>query len=180
MDLITLIGDIEENFYQLGLKDKEKGKLVHHDVKMMLRTPWRPVNTLIQEVGKSVIKNSLLKKSGNFKQLKSYAEGLGIPLEECAYTMLIPELVSCMSKWAPGLMKGNLGCSSFMMRNEVNQVVHGRILDFPLQGSYDVYERAIIYDVKGMPKTLGFGSVGIPYPSITLMTEDGMTLALHQ
>ena len=69
MDLITLIGDIEENFYQLGLKDKEKGKLVHHDVKMMLRTPWRPVNTLIQEVGKSVIKNSPLKKSGNFKQL---------------------------------------------------------------------------------------------------------------
>ena len=180
MDLITLIGDIDENFYQLGLKDKEKGKLVHHDVKMMLRTPWQPVNKLIQEVGMAVIKNSLLKKSENFKHLKPYAEGLSISIEECAYTMLIPELVSCMSKWAPGLMKGQLGCSSFMMRNEVDQVVHGRILDFPLQGSYDVYERAIIYDVKGMPKTLGFGTVGIPYPSITLMTEDGMTLALHQ
>ena len=180
MDLITLIGDIDENFYQLGLKDKEKGKLVHHDVKMMLRTPWQPVNKLIQEVGMAVIKNSLLKKSGNFKHLSPYAEGVGISIEECAYTMLIPELVSCISKWAPGLMKGKLGCSSFMMRNEVDQVVHGRILDFPLQGSFDIYERAIIYDVKGMPKTLGFGTVGIPYPSITLMTEDGMTLALHQ
>ena len=180
MDLITLIGDIDENFYQLGLKDKEKGKLVHHDVKMMLRTPWTPVNKLIEEVGKSVIKNSLLKKSENFKHLKSYAEGIGIPLEECAYTMLIPELVSCMSKWAPSLTKGKLGCSSFMMRNEVGEVVHGRILDFPLQGSYDIYERSILYDVKGMPKTLGFGSIGIPYPSITLMTEDGLTIALHQ
>lgn len=180
MDLLLLLGDIDENFYQLGLKDKEKGKLVHHDVKMMLRTPWKPANTVIQEVGKAVIKNSMLKKPDNFRHLKSYAEGIGLPLEECAYTMLIPELVSCMSKWAPGFMKGNLGCSSFMMRNVEGQVVHGRILDFPLQGSFDTYERAISYDVSGMPKTLGFGSVGIPYPSITLMTEDGLTLALHQ
>lgn len=66
------------------------------------------------------------------------------------------------------------------MRNEVGEVVHGRILDFPLQGSYDKFERAVSYDVSGMPRTLGFGSVGIPYPSITLMTEDGLTLALHQ
>ncbi len=180
MDLLLLLGDIDENFYQLGLKDKEKGKLVHHDVKMMLRTPWKPANTVIQEVGKAVIKNSMLKKPDSFRHLKSYAEGIGLPLEECAYTMLIPELVSCMSKWAPGFMKGNLGCSSFMMRNVEGQVVHGRILDFPLQGSFDTYERAISYDVSGMPKTLGFGSVGIPYPSITLMTEDGLTLALHQ
>lgn len=180
MDLITLLGDIDENFYQLGLKDREAGKLVHHDVKMMLRTPWKRANMVIQEIGKAVIKNSMLKKSENFRHLKSYAEGLGLPLEECAYTMLIPELVSCMSKWAPGFMKGNLGCSSFMMRNEIGEVVHGRILDFPLQGSFDTYERAILYDVTGMPKTLGFGSVGIPYPSITLMTEDGITIALHQ
>lgn len=180
MDLITLIGDIDENFYQLGLKDKEAGKLVHHDVKMMLRTPWKPVNMVIQEIGMAVIKNSMMRKSDSFRHLKSYAEGLGVPLEECAYTMLIPELVSCMSKWAPGFMKGSMGCSSFMMRNNEGQVVHGRILDFPLQGSFDTYERAISYDVTGMPKTLGFGSVGIPYPSITLMTEDGITLALHQ
>lgn len=98
MDLITLLGDIDENFYQLGLKDKENGKLVHHDVKMMLRTPWKPANSLIQEVGKAVIKNTMLKRPDNFRHLKSYAEGIGLPLEECAYTMLIPELVSCMSK----------------------------------------------------------------------------------
>lgn len=180
MDLINLIGDIDENFYQLGLKDKEHAKLVHHDVKMMLRTPWKPANMVLEEVGKAVIKNSLLKKTDHFHHLKSYAEGLGTPIEECAYVMLIPELVSSMSKWAPGLMKGNLGCSSFMFRNDKSEVVHGRVLDFPLQGSYDRFERAISYNLTGMPKMLGFGSVGIPYPSITLMTEDGITLALHQ
>ncbi|MBY0414563.1 MAG: hypothetical protein K2Q18_10370 [Bdellovibrionales bacterium] len=180
MDLITLIGDIDENFYQLGMKDRENGKLVHHDVKMMLRTPWKPINKVIEEIGKAVIKNSLLKKSDNFLHLKSYAEGAGISIEECAYVMLIPELVSSMSKWAPGLIKGNLGCSSFMLRDNIGDVIHGRILDFPLQGSYDRFERAISYNFNGMPKLLGFGSSGIPYPSITLMTEDGITLALHQ
>lgn len=180
MDLIRLIGDIDENFYQLGLKDKEVGKLVHQDVKMMLRTPWKQANMVIEEIGKNIIKNSILKKSDNFKHLRSYAEGLGVPVEECAYVMLVPELVSSMSKWAPGFIKGNLGCSSFMLRNEAYEIVHGRILDFPLQGSYDLFERAVSYDLNGMPKTLGFGASGIPYPSITLMTEDGITLALHQ
>lgn len=180
MDLITLIGDVDENFYQLGLKDREQGKLVHRDVKMMLRTPWDSVNLVIQEVGKAVLKNSLLKKTEHFRHLKSYAEGLGMPVEEAAYTMLVPELVSSMSKWAPGFIKGNLGCSSFMLRNPEGEVYHGRILDFPLQGSYDRFERAISYNLNGIPRMLGFGSQGIPYPSITLMTEDGITLALHQ
>lgn len=180
MDLTTLIGDIDENFYQLGLADKAGAKDVHRSVKNMLATPWAPVNKIIEETGKAVLKNSLLAKTDYYNHLKSYADGLGISVEEAAYTMLIPEIVSCMTKWAPGFIKGNLGCSSFFMRNEKSEIVHGRILDFPLQGSYDREERAILYDLKGMPKTLGFGSKGIPYPSITLMTEDGMTLSLHQ
>lgn len=180
MELLTLIGNADENFYQLGLMDRERAKEVHRDVKLMLSTPWKPVNKAIEEVAKLILKNSILKNPDQYSQLKSYSEGLGIKFEEAVYVMLIPEIVSCMSKWAPGLIKGNLGCSSFFMRNEKSEVVHGRILDFPLQGSYDTYERAILYDLKGMPKVLGFGSAGIPYPSITLMTEDGITLSLHQ
>lgn len=180
MDLIRLIGDIDENFYQLGLKDKDLGKVVHQDVRHMLRTPWNNVNKLIQDIGQSIIKNTLVKNTDHYRHLKAYSEGMGIKIEECAYVMLIPEIVSAMTKWAPGFIKGNLGCSTFILRNNDGDVTHGRILDFPLQGSYDRYERAILYDLNGMPKTLGFGSSGIPYPSITLMTEDGLTLALHQ
>lgn len=180
MDLLSLIGDADENFYQLGLKDKENGKIVHASVKNMLRTPWNKVNIVVEEVAKLVIKNSLLKKTEYYHHLHAYSEGMGVKIEDAAYTMLIPELVSAMSRWAPGLFKGNLGCSSFMTRNSQGEVLHGRILDFPLQGSYDLYERAVLYDLKGIPKMLGFGTAGIPYPSITLMTESGITLALHQ
>ena len=180
MELLTLIGNADENFYQLGLLDRERAKEVHRDVKSMLSTPWKGVNKGIEEVAKLVLKNSILKNPDRYSQLKCYSEGLGQKIEETVYIMLVPEMISCMSKWIPGIIKGNLGCSSFFMRNEHSEVVHGRILDFPLQGSYDLYERAILYDLKGMPKTLGFGASGIPYPSITLMTEDGMTIALHQ
>ena len=180
MDLIKLVGSIDENFYQLGLKDKQTGKLVHKDVKRMLSTPWHGANLVIEEAAKIVIKNSLLKKSDSYTHLKAYSEGMNISIEECVYVMIIPELVSAMTKWAPGFVAGNLGCSSFITRNELGEVIHGRILDFPLQGSFDSFERAIAYDLNGIPKSLGFSSSGIPYPSITLMTEKGMTLALHQ
>ena len=180
MNLLNLFGDIDENFYQLGVLDRSEAKIVHNDVKTMLCTPWKGVNLGIEELSKLIIKNTLLKKPDFYHHLKAYSEGLNIKVEQTAYIMLIPELVSCMSKWAPAFSKGSLGCSSFFMRNQNEEVVHGRILDFPLQGSYDKNERAILYELNGMPKTLGFGSCGIPYPSISLMTEDGMTLALHQ
>lgn len=180
MDLITLIGDMDENFYQLGLKDRESGKEVHRDVKRMLSTSIRSVDKVIEEVAKQILKNTMLRNPDQYRHLKSYSEGMSISVEDAFYVMLVPELVSAMSKWSPGLFKGSMGCSSYFMRNENHSVVHGRILDFPLQGSFDKHERAILYDINGMPKTLGFGAAGIPYPSISLMTEDGMTLALHQ
>jgi hypothetical protein len=177
---IELFGSIDENFYQLGLRDQVDGKVVHQAVRGMLKTPYKPVNNLIESLGVEVIKATLLKNPNKYPHLKAYAEGMGISVQELYYTMLIPELVSAMTKWAPGLMASNLGCSSFFMRNTNNSIVHGRILDFPLQGTYDLYERTISYQLEGMPKTIGLSTAGIPYPSITCFTENGMTVALHQ
>lgn len=179
-DPVILFGNLEENFYQLGLRDRENGKIVHDSVKSMLKTPIKPLNKLMEEVGVSVIKNTLLKDKDRYPHLKAYAEGLNQNLENVFYMMLIPELVSGMTKWAPGLVKSQFGCSSFFMRNEKHQMVHGRILDFPLQNTYDQFERVVLYSLKGMPKTLAYNCQGIPYPSITAMTESGMTIALHQ
>jgi hypothetical protein len=177
---IELFGNIDENFYQLGLRDREEGKKVLTSVKGMLKTPFNPINKLIEEVGKTIIKNTHLKENKRYPHLFAYAEGLNLPLEELFYSMLIPEIVSGMTKWAPGIVRGNLGCSSYFMRNENNHLVHGRILDFPLQGTYDLHERTILYALDGMPKIFAYNTVGIPYPSITCMTENGMTVALHQ
>lgn len=177
---IELFGSIEENFYQLGLKDRLTGKIVHADVKGMLKTPYTSLNKIIERSAHEIIKSSILKDNYKYPHLKAYAEGMELKLEEVYYNMLIPELVSAMTKWAPGLVAGNLGCSSFFMKNNDGQLVHGRILDFPLQGTYDKHERLVSYQLDHMPKTLAYNTAGIPYPSITAMTENGMTIALHQ
>jgi hypothetical protein len=178
--IIELFGDIEENFYQLGLKDRENGKKVHQSIKKMLSTPYRLANQAIEELGKHYIKRNLNKKYNKYGHLKAYAEGLSTPLEEVLYTVLMPEMISSMSKWKIGLKPKILGCSSFFMLNENNSPIHGRILDFPLSPHYDEYERAIHYQLNGMPNTFAFNSAGIPYPSITLFTDEGMSVAIHQ
>lgn len=177
---IELYGNIEENFYQLGLKDRESGKIVHADVQDMLRTPVTAVNKLIAEVSKNIIKQTLTKDRNKYPHLNAYAEGMQQRTEDLFYIMLIPEIISGMSKWAPGLIKGNLGCSSFFMRNQNQEMIHGRILDFPLKNSFDLYERTILYAFDQRAKIIGFSSAGIPYPSITATNEFGVTVALHQ
>ena len=55
----------------------------------------------------------------------------------------------------------------------------GRVLDFPLMGTYDKHERILYSQLDNGPATLSFGSSGLPYPSLTCMT-DQLTFALHQ
>ena len=96
---IELYGNIEENFYQLGLKDRESGKIVHADVQDMLRTPVTAVNKLIAEVSKNIIKQTLTKDRNKYPHLNAYAEGMQQRTEDLFYIMLIPEIISGMSKW---------------------------------------------------------------------------------
>lgn len=180
MKHIDLIGESAENFYQLGLKDRGDAHIVLQDMKSLLKTPWNPVNKAIIEAARATIKRTLLKKTHFLPFSEEYAKGAGMGHDDFAYALLIPELLSFMSLWAPGMIRGNLGCSSFMTRNKDGEIIHGRILDFPLQGSFDRFERSIYYDLENYPKMIGLGTSGMPYPSIHLMTEDGITLALHQ
>lgn len=180
MEISNLIGDLNQNLYKLGLIDKKDASIVLDDVKLMIRTPWAPVNKIIEEIAKEILKNTLLKNPNSYEFIKSYAEGLGKSIEECAFTMLVPEIVSSLSKWIPTLKRAPFGCSSFVTKNPKGEVLHGRILDFPLHGTYDIHERALNFKIDGLPKMLSFGAVGIPYPSITFMNEFGITLALHE
>lgn len=180
METKLVSGTFSETFYRLGLEDRETAKVVLEDVKNLLTTPWKPVNILFEEIAKNLIKHTLLKDKSQFQVMQSYAEGLNLSLEEGALSALIPEIISVLSKWVPTLNKGVLGCSSFIGRNAQGEVIHGRLLDFPLHQSFDLNERAVTYKIDNLPVIVGLGATGIPYPSISLMTDYGMTLALHQ
>lgn len=181
LPLITLIGDPSQNFYQLGLKDGQNYKEVVNQIKRLMQTPWQPLNNLLGESLPLLIKQ-FFKNSPEFKKnFEAYAEGLGYKKEKLALWLLLPELGSSISLWLPAFPTKLLGCSSYFLKDKTNGgIVHGRVLDFPLIGSYDKNERAVLYNFRGYPKIFCYSSAGFPYPSLTAMTDQGVTLAIHQ
>jgi hypothetical protein len=181
LPIIKLFGDPTENFYQLGLKDKERHFLVLDHISSLIKTPWKGVNFVAGEVLKQVLSRTLANCPDFKRNITAYSEGLGIPFDDVARALLTPELLSFMSKWIPGLPPGLLGCSSyFFWDDKLNSPAHARILDFPLLGSFDKNERIIITKFNNSPKIFSYGSVGMPYPGLTAMNSEGVSFALHQ
>lgn len=181
LPIIKLFGEPTENFYQLGLKDKNRHILVLDHISSLIKTPWKGVNLVAGEVLKQVLSRTLANSPDFKRNISAYSEGLGTPFDDVARALLTPELLSFMSKWIPGLPPGILGCSSyFFWDDKQGSPAHGRILDFPLLGSFDQNERIIITKFNNSPKILSYGSVGMPYPGLTAMNSEGVSYALHQ
>lgn len=179
--LIRLIGDPEDNFYQLGVKDRQAAKILLERMHALISLPWPELNKIIRPF-QNVVLNHGIKINPVYKKLmKAYIEGLELSHERYYGGILLPEVMSAMSKWLPVLPKTIFGCSSFFtIDDDYDGPLHGRVLDFPLGGMYEIHERMIYYELKGLPKMIGFNTPGLPGPGLTGMNEYGITLALHQ
>lgn len=181
LPFIKLFGDPTENFYQLGLKDKNRHFLVLDHINSLIKTPWKGVNFVAGEVLKQVLSRTLANCPHFKKNISAYSEGLGVPFDDVARALLTPELLSFMSKWIPGIPPGLLGCSSyFFWDDKQDSPAHARILDFPLLGSFDKEERVVLSKFNNSPTIFSYGSVGMPYPGLTAMNSEGVSYALHQ
>lgn len=178
---IQLIGDQNENFYQLGLKDRGNFLPVVNAIKSLISTNLKPLDLIVEEAAKAYLKHQLLKEDDFTNNCKSYSEGLDRPYEEIALCMLLPELMCNLSNWIPAVPNALIGCSSyFYIDDESNTPGHVRVLDFPLHEVYQSGERAISYNFDGASKIFSFSTSGFFYPSITAMSEKGFSIALHQ
>ncbi|MCF8058460.1 MAG: hypothetical protein K9K67_04135 [Bacteriovoracaceae bacterium] len=176
-----LIGDTLENFYQLGLQDKGRHSLLLNHATGLFRTRWTGLNKGMQQVLKAILTPAIELHPRFKKRLEAYSEGLGARPSEVAMGLLVPEMMSFMEKWIPGVPHTLLGCSSYFIWDESRDaLVHGRTLDFPFHGSFDLHERGLQTTLDDGPVTFSFSSAGFPYPSITAMTKEGVTLSLHQ
>jgi hypothetical protein len=178
--LHELIGDPIENFHLLGKQDKKFFKKSRPHLESLLSTPWKLTDQIIQASIKKLVK-SIPQKAGPLDPwLKSYAEGLHIPLEDLKFTLLVPELVSSLTKWFPKtpLPISMVGCSSFLYAEETSKML--RLLDFPLGTSYTAGERAVLYQFPSAPKIFSLSTAGLPYAGLTSMTSNGINFSLHQ
>ncbi len=181
LPLLELIGDPIENFYQLGLKDRENINILINHMKSLAKTPWPKLTNIIENTMQLTASSILAQSEIAKKKIAAYAEGLAKPTNEIVYTLLLPELLSCMSNWYPEIPRLLYGCSSFFaLDTKTSRPIHARVLDFSLVGSYDQFERALITKYTGEAKIFSYSSIGLPYPSLTAMNEHGVTLALHQ
>ncbi|MBH48459.1 MAG: hypothetical protein CME71_09860 [Halobacteriovorax sp.] len=178
--IIDLIGDMEENYYQLGLKDAEAAKLALEHTESLIKTPWQSVDSGLRFLGRSLFLGSTSWKKRFSPWVTSYAEGLGISPERFMLACLVPELTACLAKWMPQIPKTLLGCSSLFIQDENAKLTHIRTLDFPLGTTFDKNERILRTQFEGQPTIVSYGSAGYPYHALTASTSEGITLALHQ
>lgn len=174
-----LIGPLEENFYSLGIKDRDGFFGLSEHVKKLSKTS--SFHGVIEKTIK-VAQNSLFDKRDIFYQIiDNYCQGLAISASDYMAFLLLPEIISSQSKWIPELLSIIPGCSSLFVYDEKNQSnIHTRILDFPLVDQYEKYERSVFLNINGLPKILSHSTRGYPLPGLTSMNEHGLTIAIHQ
>lgn len=176
---IHLVGDPEENFYILGKKDKDSYQEIYNQISMLCaRSPaMAKVVKITADISKQFNHKKFEGKAYN--ELKAYAEGLEISIDNMSYAMLLPEVVSAFNKWVPNLISLIPGCSSLFTKNPDGGVNHTRILDYALTGPFEKNERSILYDFDDRFRSFSFSSTGVPFSSLSAMNEKGLTMALH-
>jgi hypothetical protein len=171
-----LIGDSEENFYQLGLIDRGEGNLALEQIQNFLganQLVKAPFLGLLDTFSKSYLRK-------NFKFKKSflaYAEALEIPAYKLQSSYLIPEIMSTMDVGHYLNLGKMLGCSSVIYKIQ-DTAHHFRILDFPLYGHFNQHQRALKMQLKGFTSNLSFGCKGLCYPALSVLTAS-FSLSLH-
>lgn len=176
MQIITLTGDKEENYYQLGLKDKHTSKDVYEILARLLKS----TNKITDYIKNYSSKLLFQKNFSNYHLIQAYAEGIGLPEREIISYLVTPDIISAMSAVIPKVPSFQFGCSSLFYKNANNNMSHLRILDFPIGQTYTKNERLIQYSLKGEQKYCALSTSGFPFPSITAMNQSGLTFALHQ
>lgn len=176
---IHLFGNSSENFYSLGKRDK----IAFHAMYAQLSSLCARNNLLVKllkattDISRNFVKNN---ESQNLTDLKAYAEGLEVPFDQVLFAFILPEMVSSFNKFSPHLLSVIPGCSSLFMWDENESgIVHSRILDYALSGTFEDNERSILYDFPNRNKVFSFGTSGIPTPSMSGMNSSGLTVALH-
>jgi hypothetical protein len=175
--LVNLVGDPHENFYQLGLKEKEAFARLDNRVTRLLST-----NLLARMRNDFLIKLSVkLKKNEDslFRRcLESYAKGLGIDANRYLAFISVFEMAAYYGNTFPEL-KGLLpGCTSVFQKLE-GEVHHGRLLDFPLIGDFEESPRLYHWKLDGLPVMLSYSCEGLAPLLLQTLHESGISFALH-
>ena len=178
--VISLLGQEEENFYQLGLQDQKEFPLTYQALQQTLGH----FPSYLSHVFHSIIKQGggpIIERHPQLKRnLQAYGAGLEIPPRDLYGVFLLPEILSASGRFIPNFMGNLLGCSSLFFRESQDSgISHYRLLDFPLYDAFTNHTQTVLFQFPRQ-KVFYFTLKGMPYPALTAMNESGITLAIHQ
>lgn len=173
-----LIGDLKENFYQLGRKEQDDFTDLEVNLKNLLSSYhllkiWQDLFSRSQSIFK--------KRHQSFFEiaLHAYAEGLERPVPEVRRVFELVEVAAHYGQIRPELKTLIPGCTSVFERN-AHGIFHHRLIDFPLMNFFK--DRARLYHSQ-FNNTIGvswIGMAGMSLAPLHLFSKMGFSLALHQ
>ncbi len=175
--LVPLIGDINENLYQLGLKESDSFKELEERVTRLLST-----NNLLRQ-GQDLIARAraiLRKKEESFFNdcVTSYAEGLGIETHRYFSFLSLLEIAAHYGQVYPEL-KGLLpGCATLFEKN-AEGISHSRLLDWPLINFFEEKTRLYFWQIEGRPSIMNYSCEGLAPLFFQAIHASGFSVALH-
>lgn len=178
--LVSIQGDIHEDLYQLGLKERESFLRLEDRVTKLLSTnSFLRFGQNILVRARSIIKSKKKEELSVFEEfVESYARGLDVDLNRYLSFIAIFELAAHYGQVYPEL-KGLLpGCASVFHKGPEG-VTHSRLVDFPLIGILDATPRLYHWKIEGKPTLLSFSCEGLAPLFFQAVHESGFSLALH-
>ena len=93
--------------------------------------------------------------------------------------MTYPEILTALTQFMP-LNMVQLACSSIFHLNQNGEMLHLRVLDFPLHDTYAQADRVLKTDFHNKQKVCSMCPRGMPLHCLTAINESGLSIAIHQ
>lgn len=175
--IVPLIGDPLENLYLLGIREKESFLKIEDRVTKLLST-----NTFLR-LGQDIITRARIlikrKEDNDFdKCISAYSKGMGIDPARYLSFLALFELAAHYGQIYPEL-KGLLpGCTSYFTK-QGDDILHARLLDFPLIDIFEEAPRLYYWQVPGKESLLTYSCEGLAPLFFQGVHGSGMSFALH-
>jgi hypothetical protein len=174
-----LIGDPKEAFYQLGLKDKNFLEDMLEHLEEITNSDQAVIDLVIQKSLDLYALYASANLADEIKYLEDYLSGSATSKNDFFKAMTYPEILTAMTQFMP-LNLIQLACSSLFHRNLDGEMLHLRVLDFPLHDTYAQADRVLCTEFEGKKKVCSLGPRGMPLHSLTAINESGLSIAIHQ
>lgn len=168
----TLQGNKLEAFYQLGLSERKRKSSSQIIKKMVLK------NKYLSSISEKILGNTLPFPNFLKDEIHQYIEGKGISSDEFKQNFYLADIISSINSISPYSVP-SIGCSSALV-NDGSLIKHLRILDYPLGPYADEYSSELLFNLDGYNKVFTLTFTDLPFPCLTSINEQGISLALHQ